>query len=367
MKIICSQKKLSEAISTVQKAISPRSTLPVLEGIYIESLKDVIKLIGTDLDLGIECYIEAEVLSKGSIVVPSRIFGDIIRKFPDSDVKITLLDNFRVKIECQNSVITLQGLNPEEYPELQRIEENNPIEIEQDLFRDMVRQTVFSVATEETRPIYTGALMELDGSSVSLACLDGYRLALRREPIEGNQNRNKVVIPGKSLNEISKIMGGEERKVSITIGEKHVLFDLGYTRIISRLLEGDFINYRQIIPQEYQTRVKIDTSILSESIERASLLAKEGSNNLIKLSISEDKMTITSNSELGQAYEEVPLILEGKEIDIAFNARYFLDILKAIDDQEVCLDFTTNISPCVVRPLEGNHYTYLLLPVRTNN
>lgn len=363
MKFSCSQKKLSESISIVQKAISSRTTLPILEGIYIESSKGIIKLVGNNLDLGIECFFEADIEEEGSIVVPSRIFGDIIRKLPESILEIEVVDNYVVKIKTASSLFRIQGIQPDEYPNLEYIEENNPVEIEQGLLKQMIQQSIFAVATDETRPILTGALFEIQGNQVNMVCLDGYRLALRKGLIS-EESSLKVVIPGKTLNEISRIIDNEDEKVSITIDDKHVLFDMGYTRVTSRLLNGEFINYNQIIPQEYKTRIKLDVKLLFDCIERASLLAREEKNNLIKLNIQEDRLIITSNSEVGQAYEEMPVIMEGKELTIAFNARYFLDILRAIDDQEICIDFTTNVSPCVFRPLDGNNYTYLLLPVR---
>jgi DNA polymerase-3 subunit beta len=205
--------------------------------------------------------------------------------------------------------------------------------------------------------------LKLSDGNINIVCLDGYRLAIRRGKVESSKEID-VIIPGKTLNEISRIIEDSDEKISISIDDKHVLFDMGYTRVISRLLSGEFINYTQIIPQEYKTRIKADAKVLYSAIERASLLAREGRNNLIKLNIKEDKLVINSNSELGTAHEEVPVEMEGKEMLIAFNARYFMDILKGIGNEEVYIDFTTNVSPCVFRPLEGDNFTYLLLPVR---
>ncbi len=366
MKIVFSQKKLIDSINIVQRAISTRTTLPILQGILISTERDVVKIVATDLQLGIETYIDAEIIEQGSVVVvPAKIFSDIIRRLPDGDVEVTVDERNKIEIKTFNSIINLQGLDAKEFPELEVIEEKNPIEIEEGLFKDMIQRSIFSVSVDETRPIYTGALFEQDRDNITIACLDGYRLAVRTGKTEPNEQRTEVVIPGKTLDEVSKIIGNSDKKLSILIGEKHVMFDLGYTRIISRLLEGDFLNYRQIIPEEYGIRVKVDTHLLKSSIERASLIAREGENHLIKFSIKEDKMVIRSNSEIGNIFEEVPILLEGNELDIAFNGRYFLDILRAIEDDEICLDFTTNVNPCVIRPLEADKsYTYLLLPVR---
>ena len=365
MKFLCSQKKLSDSINILQKAISSRTTLPILEGIFVKAYKGVLKLIGNDLDLGIECFLEAHIHEEGAVVIPARIFGDIIRKLPDTEVEIEVGDNYLVSIKTLNSHFEIQGIKPDEYPDLKYVEEKDPIEIEQNFLKEMIQNTIFAVATDETRPILTGALIEIKDGNINMVCLDGYRLALRRGMVKSDTEIN-VIIPGKTLNEISRIIENSDEKINITVDEKHVLFDMGYTRIISRLLSGEFINYTQIIPQEYKTRIKLDTKILYNSIERASLLAREGKNNLIKLNIKEDRLIINSNSEIGTAHEEVPITMEGREMVIAFNARYFMDILKGVSGEEVCIDFTTNVSPCVFRPQEGNNFTYLLLPVRIN-
>lgn len=364
MNFTCDQKKFLEVILTVQKAVSGRTSKPILEGILIETQKDMLKFVGTDLELGIESYIEANILSEGSVVIPAKLLTELVRKLPDAEMEVSVLDNYNVKISCLNSLMTIQGFAPDEYPELPGIDENQPLEINKLLLGDMIKETIFAVAVDEARPILTGALLEVNEKEISMVCLDGYRLALRKGAADKSYEASRVIIPGKSLSEIGKIIQNEDQMLSITISNRHVLFDMGYTRIITRVLEGEFINYKQIIPEGYKTRAKVDTGILTSSIERASLIAREGKNNLIKLNIQDQKMIITSNSEAGQIYEEIPILLEGKEIEIAFNARYFMDMLKVIDDQEICMDFTTNVSPCVIRPLKGSQYTYLLLPVR---
>jgi DNA polymerase-3 subunit beta len=364
MKFVCSQEKFLDAVTTVQKAVSTRSTIPILEGILIKTCKDVLKLVGSGVDLSIESYIDAKILEEGSVVIPTRLLSEIIRKLPNAELAVNVNGNFRVRIECNKSIVHIQGLAPDEYPELPDIEEDNPLEISQNKLSKMIHETIFAVAVEETRPILTGALLEVEGEDANMVCLDGYRLAWRKEELPGSNMSQKIVIPGKSLSEVSKIMLDQDQPVSITFSDHHILFDMGYTRVVSRILEGEFINYRQIIPEDYKSRVKINTEILTSSIERASLIAREGKNNLIKFNLLEEKLIITSNSQAGDVYEEIPILLEGKELDIAFNAKYFLDILKVIEDDEIYLDFTMNTSPCVVRPINSKHYTYMLLPVR---
>ncbi len=364
MKLICNQRTLSSSITVVQKAVSTKTTLPILKGILLETCGQQLKLVGTDLEIGIESYMDAEIISPGAVVLSSRILGDIIRKLPDSDIEIEVDDQNNTVIRCENSQFTLMGQPAIEFPELPIVEEENPCEIPADLLKNMIKQTVFATAIDETRPILTGVLMEIQDGMITMAALDGYRLALRQGNIK-NLNMNKVVIPGKTLNEVHRILTDEEETdIKIFFTAKHVLFSMNQIRIISRLLEGEFINYKQIIPKEYKSRVTVKTKNLLESIERASLLAKEGKNNLIKFLIKDEKMIITSNAEIGKVLESIDIELEGEDITIGFNSKYFLDALKIIDSEIIYLDFITNVSPCIIKPTDHSHYTYLVLPVR---
>ena len=364
MRFICPQKILMHGISIVQKSVSTKTTLPILKGIYLEASAGKLKLVGTDLEIGIENIIEAEVLEEGSVVIDARLLGEIIRKLPDADVEVTLLENNQLKIKCENSEFNILCLSASEFPELPVIEEEEAYKIPQELFRNMIKQTVFSTSQDESRPILTGVLMEIEKDILNMVALDGYRLALRKGKIESSYNY-KVVIPAKTLNEVSRIMNiDEEEPIHIVLTDNHTLFTIGNTKLISRLLEGEFINYKQILPKEHKSRVKTSTRNLLNSIERASLLAKEGKNNLVKFIIKDEVMTITSNSELGKVHEDIPIALEGADLEIAFNSKYFIDALKVIDDEEVYLDFTTNISPGILKPVSNENYVYLVLPVR---
>jgi len=227
----------------------------------------------------------------------------------------------------------------------------------------MIKQTIFATAQDETRPILTGALLEISEGKASLVAIDGYRLAVKNVAIN-SVNDIKVVIPGKTLNEISKILDDDDSDVKITFTSSHIIFNLGNTVIISRLLEGQFLNYKDIIRNEYKSKVKIKTKDMQASIERASLLAREGRNNLVKFTVSDDNLIITSNSEIGNVYEEIPIELEGNDITIAFNSKYLLDGIKVIDSEEVIMNFVSNVNPCIIKPVEDNSYTYLILPVR---
>lgn len=358
----CEKEILQEAVNTVQRATSTRTTYPILEGILINIIDNKVQFTATDLDLGIETYIIADIKEKGSIVVNSKLFSELIRKLPNDTVTLKV-ENNNVYINCQKSEFIIVGNSPEEFPKLPAINENSMYEISQDILRNMIRQTIFSIAQDETRPILTGVLFEVKDGVLSFVALDGFRLALKSYQIE-NSNNISAVIPGKTLNEISKILEPVDEAVKITFTPNHILFNLGNTRIISRLLDGEFINYRQIIPDEYRLRAKVKINDILDSIERASLLAREGKTNLVKFELSEDKMVITSNSQMGKVHEEINIELEGEGIKIAFNSKYFLDVLRIIDSEDIYLEFSSNVSPCLIKKVDAADYIYLVLPVR---
>jgi DNA polymerase-3 subunit beta len=279
------------------------------------------------------------------------------------EVEIQVDGSYNTAILCGKSKFNLVGQDPGEYPELPSISENSMYSIPQDLLKNMIRQTIFAAAQDETRPMLTGVLIEVKDGVLSMVALDAYRLALRRSHID-SQSTISAVIPGKTLNEVGKILMSSEEEAAITFTTNHILFTIDRTRVISRLLDGEFINYRQIIPEEYKLRVKVNSRELLDSIERASLLAKEGKTNLIKMDVKDGLMAITSNSQLGNVYEEVPVSIEGGELQIAFNSKYFIDVLKIIDVEEVYLELSSSVSPCLVKTGDRNDYTYLILPVR---
>jgi DNA polymerase-3 subunit beta len=364
MKFICSEKQLAAAVNIVQKAASNKTTLPILKGILIEANNDYLRLVGNNLDIAIENEIEAEVLENGSVVISSRLFGDIIRKLPDADITLSTDGDNNVHISCEGSNFDLIGQPAEEFPSLPEVMDENVYTFDKNVFKNMVRQTAFAASIDETRPILTGELIEIDEGRASIVALDGYRLAIKEVMVEGSK-KNKAVVPVQTLNEIMKIIGNEsEGFVLVSFSENHVLFTIEGVRITSRLLDGDFINYKQIIPNEYKTRVKVQTKGFLDGLERASLLAREGKNNLIKISIKDEIMKINSNAEIGSVEEKVAIELEGEDMQIGFNSKYLIDALRVLDCDDVYLDLTTSVNPCIIRPIGQNDYTYLVLPVR---
>lgn len=362
MKFICEKNILQEAIITAQKAVTGKSTMPVLQGIYMNAEDNKLTLIGSDIDLSIETKINVEVLEKGKVVLDARLFSEIIRKLPNFKVEITTTENNCVEITCNKSKFTLIYLNPDDFPSLPEINENSIFTINQKTLKNMIRGTSFAIAQDETRPILTGVLFQVKDGKLNLVAIDGYRLALRSEYIDSETSIN-AVIPGKTLNEVIKILE-DEGDVNITFTSNHILFNLGDTKIISRLLEGEFIKYSSIIPEEYNLNIVAKKDDLLDCIERASLMAKDGNNNLIKLDIEDDLMVITSNSQLGNVREEVNIILQGQPLKIAFNSKYLIDVLKIMNEDEIVMNFSSSISPCIIKNKENDDCTYLILPVR---
>ena len=362
MRIQVEQKKLAKHINIVQKGISSKTTLPILDGILLEAKEGRLKLTGTDLEIGIESYIEANVLEEGSIVINSRLFGDIVKKLPNSEIDISTSEN-KMNIICGSSQFNLIGNPALEYPELPTLIDQLSLKIPMDLFKNITRQTVFATTQDETRPILTGVLFEIIDGNASFVALDGYRLALRNVKIDSSEDI-KVVIPGRTLSELNKILEEDEEDIEITLTPGHIVFNIGDTLVFSRLLEGQFLNYRDIIREDHETKVKVNRKELQDSLERASLLAKEEKANLVKLNLFEDKLAIKSNSEIGNVHENMDVELEGKDVNIAFNSKYILDGIKAIEEEEIELFFMGSLNPCIIKPVEDDNYIYLVLPVR---
>jgi DNA polymerase-3 subunit beta len=364
MKIVCSKENLLNGINTVQKAVSSKSTLQILEGILLKAGKEF-KMTGNDFEIGIECCVDTDILAEGAVVLNSRIFGEIVRRLPDSEVLIECRENNLVVIECDNSYFEIKGLSAAGFPALQIIEAGNGFKISQKTIRDMIRQTIFAVSTDENRPILTGSLIECKDGGITVVSIDGYRLAMRTDRVQSDIEEISVVVPGKTLNEISKILQPVDDEVNVFCTNNQILFDLGRTKIISRLLEGEYLNYKSIIPYEYDTKITVDKRDFLSSLERASLIiTSEERRYPVNFDISNDRLIITSNTEVGNVREEMALEMEGSDVEIAFNPKYFIEALRVIEDEKINVFFTSSIGPCTIRPVNGESYAYLILPVR---
>lgn len=370
MKFSCSQQSLAKALNVVSKAVTSRTTIPILKGILLKVTSEgMLTMAASDLDLSIEKKVEVENFEGGEVVVQAKLFGDIIRKLPNSNVTISYNEG-NVVITCASSEFNIIGMPSDEFPNINiDIDARERIAFDKETLKDMIRKTSFAASIDESRGVITGVLIEMKEKTLNMVALDGFRMAVARENIINAKEQN-IIIPAKILNEISKIISEndvESGDVDLYINEKRAIFVIDDTKVVLRLLEGEFIDYKNILPKDSKCRVVVNKNDLLESIERASLLAKVGKNNLIKLDMKANNMEITSKSEEGNVKEEVIISKEGDDLTIGFNSKYMIDSLKAIEDEEILMIFNTSISPCLLKPLTGEAYEYLVLPVRITN
>ena len=368
MKFICEKEKLLKAINSVVKGVASKTTMPILEGILIQTNDNEIKLTTDDLEIGIEYIIESEVEEQGNTVVNAIMFSEIIRKLPDTEISITLNDNNLLVIECEGSLYKLATMNPDEFPELPKINVENSVELEQKTLKNMIRKTIFAVSIEENRPIFTGCLFEINNNMLNVVAVDGFRLGWTSSYLEEKSSNFKAVIPGKTLNEVNKIISDSFDKITIGVSKNQALFEMENCKIVTRLLDGEFLNYKSVVPQNWDTRIRANRRDLQECFERISLISASTTEKEkkypVKVNIEVGKVTISCTNQTGDAKEEIFLETEGKDLEVGFNPKYFLDALKAIDDEEIFVNFGTSISPCVIKPIENEDYTYMILPIR---
>jgi DNA polymerase III subunit beta len=366
MKIICSRSNLYNAINTVQKAVSSKSALPILEGILIKAYEDRVTLTGNDLEVGIEYTFCADVPEEGMAVLNSRIFGEITRKLPDADVTIESGSEC-VTIECVHASFKMNLISSEGFPELQTVEGNKDFVISAGTFKDIIRKTIFAVSDDENRPILTGVMFEIKEEKLTLVSIDGFRMAVREAMIEGSAEKSEIVVPGKTLGELIKIIDIEDDKVNINFSDNHILFSTDSKKMVSRLLEGEFPNYRSIIPKDDETSVIVKRNELTESLERAVTVLTDEKRHPVVLDIENDIMTISLNSENASLHEEIEVNMKGEKVKIGFNARFLLDALKAIDEEEIVINFRGSVGPCTIKAIDRDDYLYLIVPVKIKN
>lgn len=371
MRFTCNAAELLDGLNNATRALSIRPAKQVLEGVFLETAEEGLFLACTDGNLTIRSQVNAQIAQDGQVVLPGRLFTELVRKLPGGDVDIGVNEKLIASIQCQNSRTTLSGMSAVDFPPVKPIEEGNTLSLPQKNLKEMIGKVNFAIATDESRQILTGCLLEVTQDEARLVGLDGFRLALQR--IHGNfllpQGKDvmEAIIPGRVLGEMGKILPDDEEPAVFTMDRTHLKVTFGKTELTTVLLAGEYINYKQILPNDWQTRVQVNRDALSNAIERASLMAREGKNNLIRMHIDGSTMVITSNAELGEVLEELDILLDGKGLDIAFNARYIGDVIKNIGDDELSMRFNSNVSPCVICPPEGDQYIYLVLPVRVFN
>ncbi|MFO7818696.1 MAG: DNA polymerase III subunit beta [Halanaerobacter sp.] len=367
MKLKVQQEDLYQGIQTANKAVSSKTTLPILSGLLIETQENQIKLVGTDLEIGIECFVEAEIISEGAIVLPAKYLTSIIRELPKEEIILTSEEsNNTAQIKCGNSQFNIHGSPTDEFPLLPEVESGVNFSLNQEKLKAIINQIEFAVSDDESKPFLNGGLMIIENQNIKVAATDTYRLAYREDELEvEGLEVDEIIIPSKTLSELSKLLSDEEDEVKISITENQALFNFSGISIVSRLIEGQFPNYKQVIPDQNNTTARVNKDRLLSATKRAALLAKQDS-NIIKVNLKSDKLIITANTpEVGQAYEEVPIDLEGEETEIAFNARYLIDCLKVISDEEVNLELSGSLSPGVIKTTSEYNYTYVIMPVRS--
>ncbi|MBQ4558345.1 MAG: DNA polymerase III subunit beta [Clostridia bacterium] len=364
MKIVCDGLDLSDAVLKVSKALSNKSVNPILEGIKISTDEDYLTLTATDLELTIENKIKADIKIEGEVVVPGKFFGEYIKKLNREQIELTTDNQNNLSLRYADSFGKIQCYDSSEYPEIKKVQFDNSFEISQKDLKELINKTVYAVSIDETRPILKGVKFEAVDNKLTAVALDGFRLAMEIKDIHNLTNNVNIIIPAKSLREISNILNDTDETVKINIQKNNMMVEIGNSTISTRLLDGEFINFRQIIPNSFATTVIINKAQLENSIDKAMLFSRIDKNNLVRFEVNEKLMIVSSHSEIGENKDNISISLNGKELTIAFNARYFSDALRVIDEEYIKLNFNTSISPCVITGNEKKEFINLILPVR---
>lgn len=364
MKFSCVRSALQTAVNTAAKAASAKSPIPALEGLLLEAGIGNLKLTGYDLKKAIYTRVEADVAEPGSIVLGARIFGDIVRSLPDGVVTIST-EGMNVTISCENSEFSIVGTDFNDYPELPSIDGQTGVSLPQNILGEMIRQTIFAVSDNESRPVYTGELFEISGGTLTVVAVDGYRLALRRESVEGAGDDCSFIVPGSSLSDLEKLCADTDESVRIALGSKHISFTIGDTVLLSRRLDGEFLNYRKTVPTAFNVEITTDRHFFQRTVERVSLIIDDKIKNPLRCTFGMNEIRILCATALGKAEDVCVVDGDGGEIEIGFNNRYLLDALKAAPADEVKVCLNTGSSPCVITPADGTDaFLYMILPVR---
>jgi len=338
--------------------------MPILECFNLTAKENSFYITATDLELGIEYKIETTVEEEGAVTVGAGIFSEIIRKLPDSIIELTTKENFLI-IECEGSLFKVVTTPSDDFPVFPEVEALQVIKIKQNELKEMIRKTIFAVGIDESRPVFTGCLLEKKNGTLNMVALDGFRLALQSKvSLDGENSEFSAIIPGRTLNEISKILIDNDDLIEIGVEKNQGLFKMPNCKAVTRILEGNFLDYRQAIPKEKELRVKLDRDVLLSSLERAAVMSRDEKQLPIKITIADSLMVIQCAVQSGDVREEVVVESVGKNLEIGFNPKYLIEAVKAVDQGTVILDFGTSISPCIIRPEEGETYTYMVLPVR---
>ena len=366
MKIKCSKTNLLNSLNIVSKAVSTKTTMPILECILIDVYADCIKLTANDLEIGIETVLEGEVIEMGRIAIEAKIFNDIVRKLPNSDIFIESTSDYRTIIRCEKSKFVISSKSGEDFTELPQIEKEKSIELSQFSLKEIIRQTIFSISDNENNKLMTGELFEVKDGVLQVVSLDGHRISLRNLALKGNASNVSVVVPGKTLNDLSKIItGGVDDMVTIYFTDRHILFEFDNTMVVSRLLEGEYFKIVQMLSMDHKIKVRVNNKELFDCIDRATILMRESDKKPIIVNIKDDMMYMKVDTMMGTMDEELDITKDGEEIIIGFNPKFLTDVLKVIDDEDIFIYMRDAKSPCIIRDDAGT-YIYVVLPVNIN-
>ncbi|MBQ5995628.1 MAG: DNA polymerase III subunit beta [Clostridia bacterium] len=363
MKFICETQKFSEICSNVQRSVSSKSTIPSIEGILITTTENSVTVTGYDLEVGVITSIPAQVSEQGSIILNAKILCDILRSLPSEEVSIEADERMTAKIKSGDAEFSLLGINSNEYPELPSVNSTFPIVVKGAVLKDMIRKTIFAAAENDSKIVHTGVRFEISNNLIRLVAVDGFRLAIRNEEIDYVGDEQIFVVPKKALNEIIKLVN-EDTPVSMNIGKRHIVFEVNNYIIVSRLLDGEFLNYKSAISINETTTVNVNTRLLISSIERTSIVITDRTKSPIRCIFDDDLIKIYAITTMGASNDRVPAKIEGNKIEIGFNNRFLIDALRVCDTDEVKIRLASPVLPIIIEPKEGNSFLFLVLPVK---
>lgn len=367
MKITCSKNQFLYGVNTVSKAVSNKTTMDILQCILIEAYDDCIKLTANDTELGIETVIEGTIIEPGKIALEAKIFSEIIKKIPDNDVCIETDESGKTNIECEQIQCSIMGRRGDDFSHLPEIEKENKITLSQFDLKEVIRQTIFSVSDNENNKLMTGELLSIENNKMTVTSLDGHRISVRNIELQESYPKMEVIVPGKTLSEVSKILPGEAKDtINLYLTDKHILFEFGETKVVSRLLEGKFYNIGQMLSNDYETKLTINKMELLRCLDRSTLFVKESDKKPIILKIENEQMNLMISSQIGSMKDQIAISKEGKDLVIGFNPKFLVDALRVIDEEEVTIYLINSIAPCIIRD-EKSSYLYLILPINVSN
>ena len=367
MKLVFTKSNLNKAVGIVMKAVPTRTTMNILECILIDATTNEIKFTGNDMELGIETIVEGEIIEKGKIAIDAKLFSEIVRKLPDNDITLTTDSNNNALITCEKSKFNIAGKSGDDFSYLPAIIKDKMITLSQFQLKEVINQTIFSIAINENNKMMTGELFEVNEGTLKVVGLDGHRIAIRNIKLEGRSDDVRVVIPGKTLQEISKILNADaESFVNIYFTNNHVLFEFDQTHVVSRLIEGDYFKISQMLSNDYETKLTINKMELLRCLDRSTLFVKESDKKPIILKIENEQMNLMISSQIGSMKDQIAISKEGKDLVIGFNPKFLVDALRVIDEEEVTIYLINSIAPCIIRD-EKSSYLYLILPINVSN